>query len=77
MIRPASVSRIKSESTDTQWELIEPCLPKLKCGKSGPKPIDNRACFEGVLWILCSGVRWKGLPLSYTSLSIWWRGLHF
>ncbi|WP_444908803.1 transposase [Microbulbifer sp. TRSA005] len=60
MIRPVSVSRFKSELTDAQWKLIEPCLPQLKRGKGGPKPIDNCACFEGILWILRSGARWKG-----------------
>ncbi|WP_353505443.1 transposase [Microbulbifer sp. DLAB2-AF] len=77
MIRPVSVSRFKSELTDAQWKLIEPCLPQLKRGKGGPKPIDNRACFEGILWILRSGARWKDLPPSYPSPSTCWRRLQF
>ena len=44
------MKRLSSELTDQQWSYIEPCLPPLKRGKGGPKPIDNRACFEGILW---------------------------
>ncbi|WP_172975328.1 transposase [Microbulbifer sp. THAF38] len=51
------MSRCKSELTNDQWKLIEPCLPELKRGKGGPKPIDNRACFEGILWIFRSRAR--------------------
>ncbi|WP_444901822.1 transposase [Microbulbifer sp. SSSA007] len=55
--------------------MIEPCLPELKRGKGSPKPIDNRACFEGILWILRSGARWKELPSHYPSPSTCWRRL--
>ncbi|WP_444908845.1 transposase [Microbulbifer sp. TRSA005] len=71
------MSRFKSELTDDQWRLIEPCLPELKRGKGGPKPIDNRACFEGILWVLRSGARWKDLPSHYPSPSTCWRRLQF
>ncbi|WP_444890684.1 transposase [Microbulbifer sp. DLAB2-AA] len=77
MIRPVSVSGFKSELTDAQWKLVEPCLPQLKRGKGGPKPIDNRACFEGILWILRSGARWKDLPPSYPSPSLAEEGSSF
>ncbi len=40
--------------TDERWELIEPLLPKPKQrrDKRGRPPTPNRACFEGILWIL-------------------------
>ncbi|WP_444921746.1 transposase [Microbulbifer sp. CnH-101-G] len=71
------MSRFKSELTNDQWKLIKPCLPELKRGKGGPKPIDNRACFEGILWVLRSGARWKDLPSHYPSPSTCWRRLQF
>ncbi|WP_152454419.1 transposase [Microbulbifer sp. THAF38] len=57
--------------------MIELCLPELKRGKGGPKPIDNRTCFEGILWVLRSGARWKNLPSCYPSPSTCWRRLQF
>lgn len=45
------MSRFASELTDTQWKQIEPCLPPLKRGRGGPKPIDNRRHFmDFALW---------------------------
>lgn len=52
--------------TDEQWEKIEPLLPRLKASPfGGPKPIPNRRVFEGILWVLRSGARWKDLPKEY------------
>ncbi len=45
------MKRLSPELTDQQWSHIEPCLLPIKRGKGGPKPIDNRACFEGILWV--------------------------
>ncbi|WP_371416953.1 transposase [Microbulbifer sp. THAF38] len=71
------MSRFKSELTNDQWKLIEPCLAELKRGKGGPKPIDNRACFEDILWVLRSGAQWKNLLSHYPSPSTCWRRLQF
>lgn len=60
------MSRHDSELTDEQWSKIEPLLPKIKRSKAGGrKPIEHRACFEGILWVLRSGARWKDLPRQY------------
>ena len=65
-----------SELTDVQWERISPLLPEPKASpKGGPKPIPNRPVFEGILWILRSGARWKDLPDQYPSPSTCWRRL--
>jgi len=62
--------------TDEQWKIIEPLLPEPKASpKGGPKPIANRPCFEGILWVLRSGARWKDLPERYPSPSTCWRRL--
>ena len=57
------MSRPTSELTDAQWAHIAPLLPQPKASpKGGPKPIANRPVFEGILWGLRSGARWKDLP---------------
>jgi transposase len=63
--------------TDEQWELIEPLLPRPKRGKHEPgRPAaPNRACFEGILWVLYTGAAWHFLPDEYPSPSTCWRRL--
>jgi len=62
--------------TDEQWAKIEPLIPQPKASpRGGRKPIGNRACFEGILWVLRSGARWKDLPKRYPSPSTCWRRL--
>ena len=57
--------------TDKQWEKIEPELPKRKKPwrkrerKGGRPAVDDRKCFEGILWILWTGAPWKALPKEY------------
>ena len=70
-------SRSLERVTDEQWKKLEPVLPKLKPGKKGGHPwADNRAVFEGILWILRSGARWKDLPAEYPSPATCWRRLN-
>lgn len=62
--------------TEKQWEKIEPLLPPSQASpKGGPKPIGNRPVFEGILWVLRSGARWRDLPDRYPSASTCWRRL--
>ena len=57
------MNRHKSELSDEQWEKIAAFLPEPQASPwGGPKPIPNRPCFEGILWVLPSGARWKDLP---------------
>lgn len=70
------MAKDKTLLTDEQWQKIEPLLPEFRrSGKGGPKPIDNRRVFEGILWVLRSGARWKDLPDRYPSASTCWRRL--
>jgi transposase len=63
--------------TDKQWKKLEPLFPKLKRRRDrrGRPWADNRACFEGVLWVLRTGARWRDLPPQYPSGSTCWRRL--
>ena len=66
----------KTELTDHQWEKIAPLLPRPRTSsKGGRKPVPNRRCLEGILWVLRSGARWKDLPREYPSPSTCWRRL--
>jgi transposase len=70
------MAREQSELTNQQWAKLAPLLPELKPSpKGGRWPIPNRPCFEGILWVLRSGARWKDLPKRYPSPSTCWRRL--
>ncbi len=67
---------VQRELTDEQWLRIEPHLPQPAASrKGGPKPKPARGCFEGILWILRTGARWKDLPDCFPSPSTCWRRL--
>ena len=60
----------KPELKEEQWAKIAPLLPEPKTSsKGGRKAVPNRPCFEGILWVLRSGARWKDLPSEYPSYS--------
>ena len=56
--------------SDAQWELIAPLFPEPKStARGGRRPAPNRPCFEGLLWVLRSGARWKDMPGRFPSYS--------
>jgi transposase len=63
--------------TDAQWSLIEPLLPEPKRRKDnrGRPWASNRACLEGILWVLRTGAAWRFLPDKYPSPATCWRRL--
>ena len=62
--------------TDEQWARIAPHLPRPKRSDKGGRPrADDRACMEGILWVLRTGARWKDLPKEYPSSTTCWRRL--
>ena len=63
--------------TNEQWELIEPLFPRprRRADKRGRPPVANRACLEGILWILQTGAAWRFLPDEFPSSSTCWRRL--
>ena len=62
------------ELNDSQWKVLEPLFPKQKQSrKGGQKYASDRACLEGILWILRTGARWKDMPEYFPSGSTCWR----
>lgn len=50
---------------DELWKRIEPLLPQPKARRAkypGRKPIPERAALNGILYVLCTGLRWRDLP---------------
>src|SRR4051812_14054687 len=49
---------------DELWEIVKPLLPRHKArpGKRGRRPVDDRACLTGIVFVLKSGIPWEMLP---------------
>ena len=48
---------------DELWEIVEPLLPpRAPRPRGGRKPVDDRACFAGILFVLKTGIGWEDLP---------------
>ena len=61
----------KPQLTDNQWFLIEDLFPDPEQTPVGGRPpCLNRDCFEGILFVLISGCRWKDLPARLPSKSV-------
>ena len=74
--RHCTTSRMESKAqlTDAQWDLIEDLFPWKPPASLGGRPqVPPRACFEGILWILRTGARWKDLPDCFPSFTTCWR----
>ena len=51
--------------SDALWSIIEPILPKPKRRRfryPGRKPLDDRRCLTGILFVLKTGIPWEDLP---------------
>ena len=58
--RPALLS-------EAQWTLLAPLFPdpgRRRDGQGRPWA-SNRACLEGIVWVLRTGARWRDLPEEY------------
>ena len=48
---------------DELWEIVEPLLPPHPPRpRGGRRPVDDRACFAGILFVLKTGIAWEDLP---------------
>jgi transposase len=62
--------------TDAQWARLAPHLPVHPPSPQGGRPrADDRACLEGILWLLRTGSPWQAIPVDLPSGSTCWRRL--
>jgi len=63
--------------SEEQWTVLAPLFPEPKRRRDGRgRPwASNRACLEGILWVLRTGARWRDLPEEYPDGSTCWRRL--
>lgn len=65
---------LQPELNDEHWSLIADLFANSPPSPKGGRPkSDPRACFEGILWVLRSGARWKDLPPRFPSYVTCWR----
>ena len=62
---------------DELWALIGPVLPPWPERSPGPRPVPDRLCLQGVLFVLYTGITWQQLPLElgFGSGQTCWRRL--
>jgi transposase len=66
----------KKHVSQALWNGIGPLLPEPKPSPKGGRPaVPNRACLEGIVLVLKTGMPWQSLPtrLGYGSGSTCWR----
>src|SRR3954468_2388214 len=67
---------MKRRVSEALWKAIAPLLPQRKPSpKGGRPPVSDRACLEGIIFVLKTGMPWQMLPtrLGYGSGSTCWR----
>lgn len=68
-----SVAR-ERELNDLLWQRVQPLLtPYVPSPKGGRPRVDDRACFEGIVFVLRNGLRWRDLPDQFPSGCTCWR----
>ncbi len=66
----------KKRVSESLWNAIAPLLPESKPSPNGGRaPVPDRACLEGIIFVLKSGMPWQMLPtrLGDGSGSTGWR----
>ncbi|WP_159106614.1 transposase [Streptomyces rishiriensis] len=62
---------------DDLWALVEPLLPPWPEKAPGPRPVPDRQCLQGILYVLHNDIAWRLLPLElrFGSGQTCWRRL--
>jgi transposase len=69
----------KKRVTEALWKAVAPLLPERKPSPQGGRPpVPDRACLEGIIFVLKTGMPWQMLPTrsGYGSGSTCWRRFH-
>lgn len=76
--------------TEALWGLTRPLIPERESSpKGGRKPIDDRLCLTGILFVLKTGIAWEDFPqeMGCCGMTLWnrlkawqeagvWKNLH-
>ncbi|MDB5296854.1 MAG: transposase [Phycisphaerales bacterium] len=66
---------------DELWEIVEPLLPpRPPRPRGGRRPVGDRACLAGILFVLKTGIGWEGLPAEMgcgSGMTCWRRLRHW
>ncbi|MBV8310889.1 MAG: transposase [Planctomycetaceae bacterium] len=58
----------KKQVSESLWNTIAPLLPEPQPSpKGGRPPVPDRACLEGIIFVLKSGMPWQ-MPMHYPQL---------
>lgn len=57
-------ARYPSDTSDEQWELIEPLLPQVNTG-GRPEKHPRRAIVDAILYVVRTGCAWRQLPADF------------
>ncbi|MEU2777001.1 transposase [Streptomyces sp. NPDC007162] len=63
---------------DDLWALIEPLRPPWPTRSPRRRPVDDRLCLQGILYVLHQDIAWQLLPLElgFRFGQTWWRRLN-
>lgn len=53
--------------TDEEWNRVESLLPPQYTGQKGKPPKSHRLMLDAILWRVCAGTKWSGLPEEFGS----------
>ncbi|MGW7397879.1 transposase [Streptomyces cyaneofuscatus] len=53
------------------WALIEPLLPPWPDRSPGPRPVPDRLCLQGILFVLHNDIAWQLLPPPVSCCGLW------
>lgn len=61
-------AKTERELNDRMWDRVGPFLPPKPDHPKGRRPFaDDRGCFEGIVYLLRNGLRWRQMPACYPS----------
>jgi putative transposase len=61
-----------SDSTDSQWNIIQELVPPAKFG-GRPRSLDMREVINGILYVVVGGIQWRMLPKEYPK----WQSVYY
>jgi transposase len=60
--------RYPSDTTDAEWQILEPLLSPPACGRSGggrPEKHHRRAIIDAIFYLVDNGIKWRAMPTDF------------